>query len=90
MNILLQGRDVGDSCMNVTAARGAGADHVESTGMRIRAEGKSSNPETRQDTGNPSNYQKGTVCAKLSVGLTLIRESPIAPAQHILFFVICT
>ena len=30
------------------------------------------------------------VCAQLSAGLTLISESPIAPAQHFLFFVICT
>ena len=28
--------------------------------------------------------------AKLRAGLTLIREFPIAPAQHILFFVIYT
>ena len=38
----------------------------------------------------PETHRRGIVCAKLSAGLTLIREPPIAPTQHILFFVICT
>ena len=37
-------------------------------------------------------HRKGVVCAELSASLTVIRESPIAPAQYILllFFIICT
>ena len=49
--------------------KGAGADDVESTCMRIRAE------------GNPTKRHR--LCE-------LIRKWPIAPAKHILFFVICT
>ena len=45
--IVLQGRDVGDSRMNVRPVQGAEADDVESTGMRIRAEDESSDLETR-------------------------------------------
>ena len=67
---MLQGRDVGESRMNVRPAQGAGGDDAEEMDCRCR--------ET---------HRRGIACTKLISGLTLIRESPIAPAQHILFFI---
>ena len=74
--------------MNVRPAQEAGADDAEAIDCRCRVDEYAHTSQTirRQKETN----RRGIVCAKLSGGLTLIRESPIAPAQHILFFVICT
>ena len=79
--------------MSVRPAQGAGADDAEAMDCRRRVdeyENTSRRPVERPGDKTPATDRRGIVCAKLSAGIILIRESPMSPAQHILFFVIYT
>ena len=76
----------GGTCMNVRPAQGAGADDAEAMDCRCWVDGYANTSRRwieRPAHKTPGTHWKGIVCAILSTYLTL-------PAQHILFYVICT
>ena len=86
---MLQGHDVGDSRMNVRPVQGAQADDAEAMDCQCLVN-RYANTSRRQvehpAIKTPEIHRRGIVCAKLSAGLTLIRESSIAPGQHIWYY----
>ena len=74
---MLHGRDIGDSSMIVKPAQGAGADDAEAMDCRRRVDGyanKSRRRVERPGDKTPATLRRGIFCAKLSAGLTLIRD----------------
>ena len=90
---MLQGRDLGDSRINVRPAQGAGTDDAQAMDCRCRVDGYANTSQRGVEwpgDETPATYRRGIVCAKLSAGFTFTREAPIAPGNTYYFYVICT
>ena len=72
--------------INMRPAQGAGTDDAKAMDYRCQVDGYANTSKRRvEQPGDKTlaTHQRELVCAKLSAGLKLIRESSIAPAQHI-------